>query len=53
MAERLPHATLAVFEGSSHFPYEEEPEAFREAISTFVRGLDAPSTPTPRPEEPA
>ena len=36
MAERIPDATLVVFEGSNHFPYEEEPEAFRQAILEFA-----------------
>jgi proline iminopeptidase len=35
MAARIPAATLAVFEDSNHFPYEEEPEAFRAAIRQF------------------
>ena len=41
MAERIPDATLVVFEDSNHFPYEEEPEAFRRAIRAFATRLTA------------
>jgi proline iminopeptidase len=41
MAERIPNATLVVFEDSNHFPYEEEPEAFRQAMREFAARLQA------------
>ena len=36
MANRTPDATLVVFEHSGHFPYEEEPEEFRQATRAFA-----------------
>jgi hypothetical protein len=39
MAARIPDASLAIFEDSNHFPYEEEPDAFREAIRRFATRL--------------
>jgi proline iminopeptidase len=39
MAQRLPGARLVVFEHSNHFPFEEEPEAFRRAILEFAESL--------------
>lgn len=40
MAARLPDAVLVVFDGSNHFPYEEEPEAFSDAIVEFARKIE-------------
>lgn len=40
MAERLPAARLAVFEHSNHFPFEEEPEAFRRAVLEFAATVE-------------
>ena len=37
LARRLPHATLVVLPGSAHFPYQEEPEAFLEAVDAFMQ----------------
>jgi len=38
LARRLPHATLAVLPGSAHFPYQEEPAAFLQAVDRFMQG---------------
>jgi proline iminopeptidase len=40
MAERLPAARLAIFEHSNHFPYEEEPDAFRRAVLDFAATVE-------------
>ncbi|GAA2637344.1 alpha/beta hydrolase [Actinomadura fulvescens] len=37
IAEAIPHAQLRVFDHSGHYPYLEEPEAFRTAIDTWTR----------------
>jgi len=37
LAGRLPHATLVVLPGSAHFPYQEEPDAFLQAVDRFMR----------------
>ncbi|MGN2252459.1 alpha/beta fold hydrolase [Frateuria sp. GZRe12] len=37
LARRLPQATLVVFPGSAHFPYQEEPAAFLQAMDTFMQ----------------
>jgi proline iminopeptidase len=39
IADRVPDATLVVFEESNHFPFAEEPEAFRRAIGEFAARL--------------
>ncbi|UGB37166.1 alpha/beta fold hydrolase [Frateuria soli] len=36
LAGRLPQATLVVFPGSAHFPYQEEPAAFLDAVDRFM-----------------
>jgi proline iminopeptidase len=41
MAERLPNATLVVFEESNHFPYAEEPTAFRQAVAELAARVEA------------
>ncbi|MGN2243826.1 alpha/beta fold hydrolase [Frateuria sp. GZRR33] len=38
LAGRLPHARLVVLPGSAHFPYQEEPAAFLEAVDGFLHG---------------
>lgn len=40
MADRLPAGRLVVFEHSNHFPFEEEPDAFRRAILDFTETLE-------------
>lgn len=37
LASRLPHATLVVLPGSAHFPYQEEPAAFLQAVDRFMQ----------------
>jgi proline iminopeptidase len=39
IAARVPDATLVVFERSGHFPFEEEPERFREAVLAYAASL--------------
>ena len=36
LASRLPHAQLVVFDGSAHFPYQEQPAAFQQAVDAFM-----------------
>jgi L-proline amide hydrolase len=38
--ERIPGAKWALFEESSHMPHVEEPEAFLEAVESFLRTID-------------
>ena len=40
MADRLPQGRLVIFERSNHFPFEEEPEAFRQATLEFAATLE-------------
>lgn len=39
LAERIAGARLVEFEDSGHFPYEEEPERFREVLSAFADSI--------------
>ena len=39
IAERVPGARLEIFDGSSHAPFFEEPDAFARVLVEFVRGL--------------
>ena len=36
-AEGLPSARLVVVPGAGHYPYLEQPEAFAQAVGTFLR----------------
>ena len=38
--ERIPGAGWVVFEKSSHMPHVEEPEAFLDAVQTFLLTID-------------
>lgn len=38
--ERIPRAAWVIFEGSSHMPHVEEPEAFLAAVETFLLTID-------------
>ena len=38
--QRIPAAQWAIFEESSHMPHVEEPEAFLEAVESFLRTID-------------
>lgn len=38
--KRIPHADWVLFEQSSHMPHVEEPEAFLDAVESFLSGLD-------------
>jgi len=40
MADAIPGAELHIFEGSSHLPHAEEPEAFRSVVEEFLAGAD-------------
>jgi proline iminopeptidase len=42
MHERIPDSELVRFERSGHFPFEEEPERFREVVAAFLAALAAP-----------
>jgi len=44
MHDRIPDSELAVFEGSGHFPFEEEPDGFRAGVGEFLASLGARST---------
>ena len=48
VAERLPHATLAVLPGCGHVPQEECPGPFEQAVAGWLRGSD-PDTASPKP----
>jgi pimeloyl-ACP methyl ester carboxylesterase len=37
-AEQLPNATIAVIADAGHFPWVDEPEAFRKAVEDFLSG---------------
>ena len=39
IAEKLPNATLRIFERSGHHPFVEEPEAFSAAVADWIGGL--------------
>jgi len=39
IADRVPNARMVVFEESNHFPFDEEPDAFRAAIAEFAAEL--------------
>ncbi len=39
VAERLPHATMRIFERSGHHPFFEEPEAFTQAVTEWMDGV--------------
>ena len=39
IAEKLPNATLRIFERSGHHPFVEEPEPFSAAVSDWIGGL--------------
>lgn len=41
LADALPDARVEVLEGAGHFPFLETPDAFYEAIRTFMEALDA------------
>jgi pimeloyl-ACP methyl ester carboxylesterase len=44
MAERIPAATLAVIDGAGHLPNLERPEAFNDALGSFLASLpDSPA----------
>lgn len=36
--DALPDATAAVIDGAGHFPWVDQPEAFRDAVETFLAG---------------
>jgi L-proline amide hydrolase len=38
--KRIPNAQWIVFEKSSHMPHVEEPEAFLDAVESFLRTID-------------
>lgn len=40
-AEVLPHAEIATIAGAGHFPWVDEPEAFRQAVEGFLSGDDS------------
>ena len=44
--DHVPGSELVVFAGSSHFPFEEEPERFRQSVAAFLGGIAAHSTET-------
>jgi ABC-type branched-subunit amino acid transport system permease subunit/pimeloyl-ACP methyl ester carboxylesterase len=44
--DRVPGSKLVVFEGSSHYPFEEEPERFRQVVGAFLDEIATPSTET-------
>jgi hypothetical protein len=44
-AARLPAATYAVFEESSHHPHLEERAAYLDRVRAFLAGVDAPTSP--------
>jgi len=39
IAEKLPNATLRIFERSGHHPFVEEPEAFSAGVTDWIGGL--------------
>jgi proline iminopeptidase len=39
VSQKLPHATLRIFERSGHHPFFEEPEAFTAAVAGWMGGL--------------
>jgi pimeloyl-ACP methyl ester carboxylesterase len=41
LAEKIPGATLTVFEDSGHAPFLEEPEAFNEALGRLLEAKSA------------
>jgi proline iminopeptidase len=46
IANRISGATLVEFEHSGHFPYDEEPERFREVVAAFVGSVKSESSTT-------
>ncbi len=38
LAKKLAHAQLVVFKDSAHFPYQEQPAVFLQAVTTFMAG---------------
>lgn len=41
MAERIPHAQLAILPGAAHLSNLEAPEAFNQSVLSFVKGIEA------------
>jgi 3-oxoadipate enol-lactonase len=41
MAERIPHAQLAILPGAAHLSNLEAPEAFNQSVLSFVEGIEA------------
>jgi pimeloyl-ACP methyl ester carboxylesterase len=42
LAERIPGATMVVFDGAGHLFFHEEPERTAAVVAEFVRGISSP-----------